>query len=130
MVTIRCGVVAQQARPVKAVAGKLARPQRPAAASVVYRALLEVEDNGPGIAPADRIRVLERFFRMPGTKAEGTGLGLPIAREIAIRHRSELLLSDGIPHESGAGCGLRASILLAPDLLLTFNAQDVAPPNA
>jgi two-component system sensor histidine kinase TctE len=95
--------------------------------NTVYRAFLEVEDNGPGIPPSDRSRVMERFFRMPGIKVEGTGLGLAIAREIAIRHRSELVLSDGLPHETGSGCGLRASMLFAPDLLVAFQAQDIAP---
>jgi signal transduction histidine kinase len=42
--------------------------------------VLEIEDNGPGIAPADRERVFERFYR--GADGEGSGLGLAIAREI------------------------------------------------
>ena len=132
IVTIRCGVRAQQApaKPAgKTLPNPLPKQLRPAASAAatdtVYRAFLEVEDNGPGIAPADRTRVLERFVRLPGTKAEGTGLGLAIAREIAIRHRSDLLLADGLAHEAGQGCGLRISVLFAADLLLTFHAQDV-----
>ncbi len=132
VVTIRCGVRAQQQAPAKPAGKTLLNPLpkqlRPAAVATpdtVYRAFLEVEDNGPGIAPADRTRVLERFVRLPGTKAEGTGLGLAIAREIAIRHRSDLLLADGLAHEAGQGCGLRISVLFAADLLLTFHAQDV-----
>ena len=129
VVTIRCGVLAQQHAATPAV-GKIplpSRPQRMTQTNTVYRAFLEVEDNGPGIPPSDRSRVMERFFRMPGIKVEGTGLGLAIAREIAIRHRSELVLSDGLPHETGSGCGLRASMLFAPDLLVAFQAQDIAP---
>ena len=129
VVTIRCGVLSQQ-HAAKPAVGKIplpSRPQRMMQTNTVYRAFLEVEDNGPGIPPSDRSRVMERFFRMPGIKVEGTGLGLAIAREIAIRHRSELVLSDGLPHETGSGCGLRASMLFAPDLLVAFQAQDIAP---
>ena len=49
-------------------------------------AFLEVEDDGPGIAPAERGRVLERFYRVPGTPGTGSGLGLAIVREIAAGH--------------------------------------------
>jgi two-component system sensor histidine kinase TctE len=42
-----------------------------------------VEDNGPGIAVAEREHVFERFYRVPGTVAEGSGLGLAIVREVA-----------------------------------------------
>ncbi len=44
---------------------------------------LAVEDDGPGIAPADTTRVFERFTRLEGARASGTGLGLAIARELA-----------------------------------------------
>ena len=59
------------------------------------QAWIEVEDDGPGIAAAERRRVLERFYRLPGTVAEGNGLGLAIAEEIARAHRTQLRLSDG-----------------------------------
>lgn len=45
-------------------------------------ALLQVEDNGPGIAPEEREQVFERFYRIMGTQAEGSGLGLAIVREV------------------------------------------------
>ncbi len=131
IVTIRCGVLAQKKPLPKSAAGKNLLPSRTThTVDTVYRAFLEVEDNGPGIAAAARAQVLERFVRLPGTKVEGTGLGLPIAREIAVRHRSELVLVDGIAHENGSGCGLRASVLFATDLLLTFSVQDVVPDTA
>ena len=56
---------------------------------------LEVEDDGPGIALADRQRVLARFYRVPGTASEGNGLGLAIANEIARVHGSELGVGEG-----------------------------------
>ena len=131
IVTIRCGVLAQKKPLPKSAAGKNLLPSRTThTVDTVYRAFLEVEDNGPGIAAAARAQVLERFVRLPGTKVEGTGLGLPIAREIAVRHRSELVLVDGIAHENGSGCGLRASVLFATDFLLTFSVQDVVPDTA
>jgi two-component system sensor histidine kinase TctE len=58
------------------------------------RAFLEVEDDGPGIPPAERGRVLERFYRMPGTPGTGSGLGLAIVREIAAGHGANLAIED------------------------------------
>jgi two-component system, OmpR family, sensor histidine kinase TctE len=64
------------------------------------RALLEVEDNGPGIAVADRQRVKERFFRSPGSAGVGSGLGLAIVEEIARLHRADFTISAGA-HDQG-----------------------------
>lgn len=71
-------------------------------------AFLEVEDDGPGIVPAERQRVLERFYRVQGTQGEGNGLGLAIADEIARVHHSHLELQPG-----GMGRGLKVSLLFA-----------------
>jgi signal transduction histidine kinase len=49
------------------------------------RALLEVADDGPGIAPEHLERIFDRFYRIDGTQASGSGLGLAIARELAVR---------------------------------------------
>lgn len=51
-------------------------------------AYLEVEDAGPGIAPADQDRVFDRFFRTLGTSVDGSGLGLSIVKEIAEQHHA------------------------------------------
>jgi two-component system, OmpR family, sensor histidine kinase TctE len=67
---------------------------------------LEVEDDGPGVAPAERPRVLQRFYRVQGTQGEGNGLGLAIADEIARAHHSQLDLQAGT-----GGRGLRVSLL-------------------
>ncbi|HSA90166.1 MAG TPA: sensor histidine kinase N-terminal domain-containing protein [Burkholderiales bacterium] len=64
------------------------------------RAFLEVEDDGPGIAPEERERVLERFYRMPGTPGTGSGLGLAIVREIAASHAASLFVDEG----AAGGC--------------------------
>lgn len=55
-------------------------------------AVLEVEDSGIGIAKADRERVFERFYRVLGSGEDGSGLGLPIVREIAELHRATVSL--------------------------------------
>ena len=56
--------------------------------------LLQVEDNGPGIAESDRELVFEPFYRVLGSEADGSGLGLPIVREIARQHRATVQLED------------------------------------
>ena len=55
---------------------------------------LVVEDSGPGIAPEDRQRVLDRFYRVPGTVAHGSGLGLAIVAAVARQHGARLVLDD------------------------------------
>jgi two-component system sensor histidine kinase TctE len=53
-------------------------------------AIIEVEDNGPGIAAGERELVFDRFYRILGSDTEGSGLGLAIVREIAQRHDAEV----------------------------------------
>jgi signal transduction histidine kinase len=62
------------------------------------RAELVISDDGPGIEPADRERVFERFTRLDDSRTAGSGgagLGLAIAREIAERHGGSLALRPG-----------------------------------
>jgi len=60
------------------------------------RVLLSVMDEGPGIPPAERPRVFERFYRGSGAQqADGTGLGLAIVAEIVRAHRGEVFVSGG-----------------------------------
>lgn len=62
--------------------------------------VFEVEDSGVGIPEADRERVFERFYRVLGSGEDGSGLGLPIVREIAELHRATVTLD---PNPAGAG---------------------------
>lgn len=48
--------------------------------------LLRVDDDGPGVAPADRERIFEPFERVDGAAAPGTGLGLAIVAQQARQH--------------------------------------------
>lgn len=59
---------------------------------------LVVNDNGPGIAEADRQRVLERFVRLnPQEEATGSGLGLAIVAQIAQQNGGLLTLASSPP---------------------------------
>jgi two-component system, NtrC family, sensor kinase len=51
--------------------------------------LIEVADSGPGVAEADRERIFEPFFTTK-LDGKGTGLGLPIVRNIVEQHRGEI----------------------------------------
>lgn len=53
---------------------------------------LSVIDDGPGIPEAVRDRVFERFYRHPGVRASGSGLGLSIAREIVRSHGGSIVI--------------------------------------
>jgi signal transduction histidine kinase len=71
--------------------------------------LLEVGDDGPGIAPADRHRVFDRFVRLDQDRSRsggGTGLGLAIVREIVAAHGGRVTIGDGI------GSGTTVSVQL------------------
>jgi two-component system sensor histidine kinase TctE len=72
------------------------------------RVTLRIEDNGPGIPAEQRERVFERFYRLHEDGAGGSGLGLPIVREIAAASRASVQLSD-----PGQGTGLVVSVVFA-----------------
>lgn len=58
---------------------------------------VEVDDDGPGIPATDRERVFDRFVRLDSSRERGsgtTGLGLAIAREIALAHRGRITIAD------------------------------------
>jgi two-component system, OmpR family, sensor kinase len=59
------------------------------------RAVLVVTDGGPGIPPPERERVFDRFHRVPGTAAPGSGIGLALVRSIAAHHHAQIRLEEG-----------------------------------
>lgn len=54
--------------------------------------VLEVEDDGPGIPVEERELVFDRFYRVLGTKQDGSGLGLSIVQETAIQHKASVII--------------------------------------
>ena len=75
-------------------------------------ARLSVEDDGPGIAAADRELVLRRFARLERSRSTpGHGLGLSLAAAIARAHFTELFLADNQP---GLGVSLQLPAIEAP----------------
>nr|WP_178113997.1 sensor histidine kinase [Pseudomonas sp. SST3] len=70
----------------------------PSGGNVVLRVrdegVLEVEDDGPGIAPEEREKVFARFYRLQ-QQGQGAGLGLAIVGEISRAHRATIELGQG-----------------------------------
>jgi two-component system sensor histidine kinase TctE len=82
--------------------------------AVAEGVLLEVQDSGPGIAPAERDKVFTPFYRVAATmeaNPSGTGLGLAIVRDIATLHGAELALA-----QADGGSGLKVSVLFPANL--------------
>ena len=65
--------------------------------------VLQVEDTGPGIAPAERELIFQPFYRILGTEADGSGLGLPIVAEIARQHHATITVEDSHPGQTPPG---------------------------
>lgn len=68
--------------------------------------VMSVEDEGPGVAPADRPRIWEPFWRGSGSAEGGSGLGLAIVRELVTRHGGRASV------EPGARAGAKFTVLL------------------
>ena len=65
--------------------------------------VMQVEDNGPGIPPPERELVFQPFYRALGTNVDGSGLGLPIVREIAQQHGASVSVDAAHPGQASPG---------------------------
>jgi len=87
-------------------------------------ALMSVSDNGPGVSPIDRERILNRFVRLEKSRStHGSGLGLSMVTAIARFHNGQLSVGPGLPrHEDkqsldqpgNYGLGIRIAFPPAP----------------
>ena len=69
-----------------------------------------VADNGPGVPVDERIRVLERFYRLDASRTKpGAGLGLSLVAAVAKLHEATLSLSENHPGLHVALCFGRES---------------------
>jgi two-component system, OmpR family, sensor kinase len=73
--------------------------------------VLDVIDTGPGIPAAERERVFDRFYRVPGTTSPGSGIGLAIVKAIADQHGARIQFGSGAD-----GRGLRARVIFPAPL--------------
>jgi heavy metal sensor kinase len=74
-------------------------------------AVLEVKDNGPGIAPQAQEHIFDRFYRGdPAREGSGTGLGLALVRSIVQLHQGEIRVISAL----GQGSNFRVTLPLAP----------------
>ncbi|QGZ95574.1 sensor histidine kinase [Terricaulis silvestris] len=72
---------------------------------------IDVLDDGPGVPPAERDRVLERFVRLETARSTpGVGLGLSLVAAVARLHQGGLHLRDGL--SNGDKTGLGAALVL------------------
>jgi two-component system sensor histidine kinase TctE len=65
--------------------------------------VIQVEDNGPGIPPPERELVFQPFYRALGTNVDGSGLGLPIVKEIAVQHGASVTVDAAHPSQTPPG---------------------------
>jgi heavy metal sensor kinase len=75
-------------------------------------AILEVKDNGPGIAAGAQEHIFDRFYRGdPAREGSGTGLGLALVRSIVQLHKGQIRVSSAL----GEGSCFRVTLPLARD---------------
>lgn len=77
----------------------------------VWFVQLGVRDDGPGVPPSERARIFDRFYRVPGNTARGSGIGLSLVARIAELHGARIDTGDGL---DGRGFGVMFTFLRHP----------------
>jgi signal transduction histidine kinase len=83
---------------------------------------VSVVDEGPGVAPDDRQRVFQRFWRGKGASNGGAGLGLAIVKEVADAHHATIHVEDNL-----AGRGARFTLRFSPWLDAHLTVEPAEP---
>jgi NtrC-family two-component system sensor histidine kinase KinB len=65
-----------------------------------------VINSGPGLSEEEQARVFDKFYRGPGQKGEGAGLGLSIARQVAQAHDGRIGVSSELEKKTKFYCDL------------------------
>jgi signal transduction histidine kinase len=97
---------------VKYVAGSTVQRVRVSAAQEGVACRIDVEDTGPGIPPPEREKIFLPFYRVPGSRATGTGIGLATVRRI-VEARGGDIHVDSTPG-NGSVFRLRLPIVAVP----------------
>jgi len=71
---------------------------------------IEVGDDGPGVPPEERDAVFKRFYRLAGSEARGSGIGLALVEGIARLHDARIETGTGMD-----GVGFRVRVLFPAD---------------
>ena len=109
----------QLAQALRNLVDNAARHARTTVTLSVYeeagRALVDVDDDGPGIPLADRERIFERFVRLDESRVRdtggGSGLGLAIVTEIARAHGGRVQVADPVAGPRAAGAGPAGTLM-------------------
>ena len=77
-----------------------------------HMAVVRVSDHGPGVPPAQRERIFEKFYRLPGAseRSGGVGLGLALVRSIAQRHGGSVHCEGRLDGRPGASFVLKLPV--------------------
>jgi two-component system sensor histidine kinase MprB len=88
-----------------------------------HSAVLQVTDRGPGIAPEDRQRIFERFYRAASARSmPGSGLGLAIVDQAVTSHNGTVTVTD-----APAGGSVFTIALPSPEPVSPWQATQSQP---